>query len=145
LPAPNPPLPARNDCFGQQVERVGSVAPTALPGGGELLRVRLLWQSIQATERPYTAFVQLLGVSVNPATGNHIWAQVDAQPDPTSPTDNWLPGELALDEQALPLPASLPGGSYQLIVGLYDPGDGRRLALPDGTDFAILSVYPAPS
>jgi hypothetical protein len=93
-------------------------------------------------ERPYTAFVQLVGTATNPATSNRVWAQQDAPPDRAHATDGWLPGDLALDERTLDVPASLPDGQYQLIVGLYDQADGRRLALPDGNDFAVLATYP---
>jgi 4-amino-4-deoxy-L-arabinose transferase-like glycosyltransferase len=145
LAPPQPPLPARDDRLGERLALVGAVAPAKLPGRGETLHVRVLWQAIQAMERPYTAFVQLLGTAVNPATGNHVWSQVDAPPDPALPTSDWLPGDLALVEWALTVPADLPGGSYELIAGAYDPVDGQRLHAADGRDFVRIAVYPEPS
>ncbi len=43
------------------------------------------------------------------------------------PTSAWLPGELVVDERRVPLPASLPPGSYNVLVGWYDPHTGARL------------------
>jgi 4-amino-4-deoxy-L-arabinose transferase-like glycosyltransferase len=145
LAPPSPPLPARDDRLGDRLALVGAAAPEALPARGATLRVRLLWQSIEAMERPYTAFVQLLGSSVNPATGNHVWTQVDAPPDPTAPTSDWLPGDLALTDWMLAVPADLPGGSYELIAGVYDPLDGQRLRSPSGADFVRIATYPDPT
>jgi hypothetical protein len=139
---PAPPLPARHDRFGGQIDLVGADPARPELVAGKQLRLRLLWQAVTAMERPYTAFVQLVGTATNPATGNRVWAQQDAPPDRAHATADWLPGDLALDERTLEVPASLPDGQYQLIVGLYDQADGRRLALPDGKDFAVLATYP---
>jgi hypothetical protein len=143
LAPPSPPLPKRDDRFGGDIALVGVVVPDRLPAAGESLRLRLLWQAIRAMERPYTAFAQLVGSTPNPATGNPVWAQLDGAPDREAPTSDWLPGDLALDERALPL-GTLPAGRYRLIVGLYDPDGGARLKLPDGADYVELASYTVP-
>jgi hypothetical protein len=45
----------------------------------------------------------------------------------------------------LTVPADLPGGSYELIAGAYDPADGQRLRVPTGLDFVRIAAYPDPS
>jgi hypothetical protein len=83
----------------------------------------------------------LVGSATNPATGNPVWGQVDRPPDPARPTDDWLPGDWALDERTLTLPADTPPGEYRLIVGLYEADSGARLRLSGGGDHAALAVW----
>jgi hypothetical protein len=139
-PAP-PPLPARDDRFGGQVALVGAVLPAEAPRPGGQLALRLLWRAVEAPERGYTAFAQLVGSVTNPATGNAVWAQVDRPPDPARPTDDWLPGDWGLDERTLALPSDLPSGEYRLIVGLYDPVSGARLTAASGADHVVLATW----
>ncbi len=61
-------------------------------------------------------------------------AQQDNVPvEGLAPTNSWAPGELIRDPYRLSLPADLPAGTYQLLVGMYDGGGRRPIALPDGT------------
>ena len=99
---------------------------------GMALRVRLYWETAQALDRPYTVFVQLVGQTTNPATGNPLWAQRDTYPqDGRRPTDDWVPGEVIVDEHELVVPSAAPAGRYYVQVGLYDLTTGRRLAVAD--------------
>jgi hypothetical protein len=139
---PSPPLPPRHDRFGNLIELVGAVTPTEPLASGATIEVTLLWQAIQASERPYTAFVQIVGERLNPATGNAVWAQSDGPPGGDRPTNEWLPGDLALDRRRLVLPDALPPGRYELIVGLYDQDDLRRLTLLNGRDHVLLRDWP---
>jgi hypothetical protein len=42
---------------------------------------------------------------------------------------------MALDDaHTIPLPPDLQPGTYRLLVGLYDPVTGARLALPGGEE-----------
>lgn len=141
LAPPDPPLPARQDRFGGLIDLVGAELAEPALEPGQPMRLRLLWQSVTAMERSYTAFLQLLGPVANPATGIPIWAQLDAPPERARPTSEWLPGDLALDERVLDVPRGLPGGDYRLIVGLYDPETGQRLLLPGGADHAELASW----
>ena len=53
---------------------------------------------------------------------NHqVAVSTDAQVDPR----DWLPGEHAV-QHALPLPASLTAGAYQVAVSIVDPSGQRR-------------------
>ncbi len=87
------------------------------------------WDVRAPLDRDYLLFMHLLD-----ARGQRV-AQIDVAPGgaifPASST--WLPGQQIAVPVPLPLPADLPAGSYQLVVGLYDPQQGERLALSSGT------------
>jgi mannosyltransferase len=121
-----PALAARDDRFGGQVALVGAEVTH-----GERVTARLLWRAFAPAERPYTAFVQVLGVD------GRVLAQVDRAPDPGRPTWDWLVGDWALDERVL----EVPPGPGRLIVGLYDPESRARLRLPGGADYVELAAW----
>jgi hypothetical protein len=55
-----------------------------------------------------------------------------AQLDLPLPTRQWAPGQFAMTELPIAVPANAPAGEYRLLIGLYDPAGGPRLALaPD--------------
>ena len=55
-------------------------------------------------------------------------AQHDGPPlEGASPTSTWQPGDLKYDIHPIPLPASLPAGTYQLAVKVYWYGDNQPL------------------
>ena len=79
----------------------------------------------------YTVFVHLVGAGGDDAA----LAQGDGPPlDGRWPTSLWPPGLTLDDNHTVPLPENLAAGTYQLLVGLYDPATGERLRLPDGRD-----------
>jgi hypothetical protein len=109
--------------------------PRARPGGD--LTVTLYWRAPSSVERPYTAFVQLIGPH-NPATGNPLWGQHDSPPvDGTFPTDRWPADLIVRDRHTLTVDPAAQPGAYQLIAGMYDPATGERLAVPDAPDDAL--------
>ncbi len=68
-------------------------------------------------------------------------AQGDAPPMAGRwPTSLWLPGLTVDDVHTITRPPDLPAGTYHLLVGLYDPGTGDRLSLPDGRDAMRLPI-----
>jgi hypothetical protein len=100
----------------------------------EQLRFSLSWQADRRPVGDYTVFAQLLDRDGRLAAG------FDRPPlDGAYPTSTWLPGQAILDPRAIPLEGT-PPGDYRLLVGLYDPLTGQRLATPAGTDFAELAV-----
>ncbi len=100
---------------------------------GQVLPLRLVWQIEQPLERDYTIFVQLL------TAAGTLAAQHDSPPQSGYyPTSQWLSGEAVSDQHGLFLPADLPAGDYQLILGLYDPATGQRLPTATNTDFITL-------
>ena len=96
---------------------------------GAALPVELTWQGQAPISEDYYVFIHLLD-----STGN-IVAQADGQPALWArPTSTWAVGETIVDRQGLWLPSDSPSGTFQLLVGLYQPADGQRLTLPDGAD-----------
>jgi hypothetical protein len=94
--------------------------------------LRLEWQTLEALDRNYTAFVHLVG------PGDNIADQDDAPPgDAFFPTSTWLPGDTILDEHHLEIPAAAPPGEYRLIVGLYDQPSGDRLQASDAEGLSL--------
>ncbi len=96
------------------------------------LSLRLYWRSDSPLPLDYTTFVHLRDVA-----GNTV-AQKDQPPlNGAYPTSLWDPGEIIADTISVPLPADLPTGEYQLVVGLYDLGTGVRLAVPGSADNSL--------
>jgi hypothetical protein len=97
---------------------------------GEALPLSLFWRADQPVAESYAVFMQLLDGQ------GGLQAQVDAVPvGGFRPTDAWQPGEVIRDNYAFMVPADLPPGEYQLIVGLYSPSTVERLPVraADGT------------
>ena len=54
-------------------------------------------------------------------------AQADGPPlDGWYPTSQWPAGEIVVDERKFVLPADVPAGTYDLVVGFYDLNSGQR-------------------
>lgn len=105
-----------------------------VPTPGQRLSLTLYWQSLVPLEEDYTIFVHLLD-----ADGN-LAAQHDAPPlGRLYPTSAWVAGDIFTHQAVLQLPAHLPGGEHDLLVGLYTfpdlvrlPVAGDRPHAPDG-------------
>lgn len=89
-------------------------APHAHPG--TTLALALYWRVERQPPQDYTVYVHLLNEQ------GTITAQRDLPPlDGSLPTTQWKTGDLIRDDQDLALPANIPNGTYQLVVGMYDP------------------------
>lgn len=89
------------------------------------LKLTLYWRAEAILPVNYTTFVHLRN-----SAGENV-AQKDQPPLAGAyPTSLWDPGEIIADEITLPLPAELPAGQYQLVVGLYRFDTGQRLTVP---------------
>ena len=103
------------------------------PDQGQL-PVTLFWELEQSQSQPLTGAVHLV---------RQVGEQPIAQDDETLLSPFWtlpaLPtGEVLPNRHALPLPADLPAGTYQLFALLYDPATGERRMLPSGADMVSL-------
>jgi hypothetical protein len=58
------------------------------------------------------------------------------------PTSVWDQGEVVDDHHTLVLPANLPDGDYQVIIGLYSVDSGVRLPALDGESNPIGDSIP---
>jgi hypothetical protein len=102
---------------------------------GQPLDLTLYWHALKPMAYAYTTFVHLLDKSGN------VIAQTDLVPGHGDwPTTTWLPGEWLTDTIPLSLPADLPPGDYDLLIGWYYWETGERLpVLVEGTDDQTVS------
>ena len=96
--------------------------------GTRTFRATYHWNVQDQISRNYTVFVHF-------STYGVISAQQDHAVSPA--TSEWQPGQRVNDGPwNITLPANLPDGDYDWLIGLYDPSDGSRVALQgvdDGT------------
>jgi len=105
------------------------------------LVVLTYWQPIRNAESDLKVFVHLVPAD---AQTNAPVAQDDQYPqDGRISSLRWAEHDLFRDVYALPV-ASLPPGTYRLLIGLYDAGSGRRVTLPDGHDSYYAATIDLP-
>jgi 4-amino-4-deoxy-L-arabinose transferase-like glycosyltransferase len=121
--------------FGGQMRLVGYSAPSALRNGGRL-PLKLYWQGQTKMTTNYIVFVHLLNQN-----GEKV-AQRDTAPrNGARDTSLWQPGEPFEDDQSLDLATDLPPGRYKVVVGVYRPVDGARLAVQPGSGDNLLELF----
>jgi uncharacterized membrane protein len=122
--------------FGEDPPLLRLTAATVdeLPMNGSAeIRFALEWWAHQSlVEQPfdYSLFAHLLNEQ-----GDKV-AQRDWQPHDDwgpRPMSSWFEATSLVDEETLPLPADLPPGNYELIIGVYNWQTGERLPAV-GTD-----------
>jgi hypothetical protein len=97
------------------------------------LHLTLYWRSESPLPIDYTTFVH-----IRDAAGKTV-AQKDQPPlNGAYPTSLWDPGETIADEITIPLPETLPAGSYQIVIGFYDFNTGQRLAVPNNPEDSFM-------
>ena len=125
-PDPTPPAQPLAVTIGAGLLYLDGVSLTQRPlRAGEPLTFTLYWRNGPVTPTfDYALFAQLFD-----SAGNKV-AQLDWQPHDAlgpRPMTSWLAGEAIQDRQTLALPADLPPGAYQLLVGVYNWQTGERL------------------
>jgi hypothetical protein len=109
-----------NALFG---DRMRLVEYTAVQERGRLI-LELYWRSERWMDTDYKVFVHI----ADPVTGIPA-AQSDLEPHYGAyPTTWWWPGEGVHEKISISV-GSLPAGSYDIAVGVYDPTTGERLSL----------------
>lgn len=94
----------------------------------------LVWLAAGATDTAYTVFAQLV------SDDGRVLAQSDSPPaDGARPTTGWREGEYIEDAHTLTFHADATAGTARLIVGLYDPVSGARVAA-GATDYLALQT-----
>ena len=102
------------------------VGETAVPG--QTLTVTTHWFKTSSPE-PVKIFLHLTDEAGN------IVAQWDGL---GAKWQGWRPQSLLRQTHAIPLPADLPPGRYEVRLGLYNPENGRRLPTTAGQDSIVL-------
>jgi len=95
-----------------------------LPTAGKSLALTLYWQALEADERDHVIFAHLVGPD------GLLIAQQDAPPLGGSyPASEWTSGDVFLHRVVLRIPADVPPGEYDLLVGMYTYPDIERLTV----------------
>jgi hypothetical protein len=113
---------SRDHTLGEAISLIDAEIEPRTIQPGQQINVRLRWQARQTVRQRYTTFVQLIA-----ADGG---AAVSVEGDPNggaAPTWRWQAGDMIADTWQLKLPADLQPGSYQVVVGMYDPATQQRL------------------
>ncbi len=122
--------------FGNIFALSGVTLPETVTPGSDV-PLTLHWESLAETATDYTVFVHVVD-----SEGGLI-AQQDRPPmGGFAPTHTWSPGLQIDDTLAIPLPADLTPGPYEVRAGLY-VGDSRLPVSQDGTprgDYAVVGV-----
>lgn len=119
--------------FSGQASLLGADCPANCQAApGQTLTLTLHWRADAPLNHNYTVFTHLLNSAET--------VLVNADHAPPKPTQGWVPGEIIADNVPLPLPATLPSGTYTLEVGLYNAADPAlsRLPLTNGNTRLIL-------
>lgn len=112
--------------FADAIELVGANYPESIRRPGKIT-LELFFKVRARPPAGYKIFVHVDGPATPRLIGDH---------DPvakTFPTAHWLPGEYIRDVVDIDAPLmTTPAGSYQIFVGFWPGGDGRRLKVTQG-------------
>lgn len=89
---------------------------------GQMQTITLTWQINQAIPTDYTVFIHF-----RDATGQNVFTGDGPPLAGWYPTSWWLPGEIVPDRHTVTIPPDIPPGTYQLVVGWYEPLTNTRL------------------
>jgi len=129
--------------FGNIVElKSAEIIRPPMPTGETVVTV--IWQPLDVSDTPLTAFVHLVG-EPNPETGTPLWRQDDHPPqNGRILTTTWDTTTSYQDTFQLPRTAELPSGEYRILIGLYNPETGERLTTTDGSDAEQIGTISIP-
>ncbi len=108
-------------------EAVALLDQQAAPG--DVIRVAVDWRTDAPVEDSFFTFTHLLD-----ADGSLVTQRDGIPGGGLLPMTDWEAGETVTDRYALQLPPDLAPGSYRLITGIYNPANGLRLRVTDGSD-----------
>ncbi len=129
IPLPTEALPAhvqhRAD-FAGQLRLLGYMVHNESAHPGETIDVELYWQALMGPGEDFWPRLQLLD-------GEKVLAELTEKPVAgTYPTAWWKAGELVRDPHALPIPATVPPGAYDLYLSLVRAADGQPIEFKPG-------------
>ena len=130
--------PAGNDVK-ETVMLLGYDLSSAKVVPGDEITVTLHWQTVQVLAIDYTSYVHLVTED-----GQGI-AQSDHRPGGDIYSSSyWHVGEVLRDSHTFSVPSNLPGGIYQLRVGMYyQPQPGVIAGMGDGTEIGTIAIRVA--
>jgi hypothetical protein len=106
--------------FGKEIEFLGYDLESSDLGRYNL---RLVWRAAREPSENYTVFVHLLDRDGTCC----LWQSSEVPRQGSSPTDDWLPGEVVIDEYEIEIPEELAAGQYALEIGFFLAESGVRL------------------
>jgi hypothetical protein len=123
--------------FGGEIELLGYDLRSVEPGKAEL---SLVWQAASEPADSYTVFVHVL----DPEGVCCAWQKDMIPGQGAQPTDQWLAGEVVVDNYLIEMPQDAAAGAYPIEVGLYRPQNGQRLlvTIPGLRDNDVLYLRP---
>ncbi|MBC8132737.1 MAG: glycosyltransferase family 39 protein [Deltaproteobacteria bacterium] len=114
--------------FGDAIEIVGAQYPESVRRPGKI-PLELFFRVKTRPPAGYKIFVHFDGPATPRVIGDH---------DPVGkafPTANWLVGEYIRDLYEVEVPLmTTPAGTYQILMGFWPGGDGRRLKITKGAN-----------
>jgi hypothetical protein len=112
--------------FADSIELVGADYPETVRRPGKI-PLDLIFRIKKAPPAGYKIFIHYDGPAAPRVIGDH---------DPLNkafPTASWLPGEYIRDHYDTEVPLmTTPAGTYQVFVGFWPGGEGRRLKITQG-------------
>jgi mannosyltransferase len=116
------PLQGSDALLGEQIRLTSYALSSQEITSGDVLQLQLKWQAEHQPVSNFTVFVQLLD------SRNQVVAQRDAPPGDL-PTSDWQAGDEIVDNHGVLVPHGTAPGDYKLILGMYNPETGQRLAM----------------
>lgn len=132
--------------FANQMSILGfEMAPAGSVAAGQDLTLSLYWQAEATVGQDYQAFVHLAD-----ETGRPLAQKDGPAGGSVYPTSKWVKGEVVLEERVVPVPADMPPGEYQILLGVYDLQTLQRLPVVSGAGgdsvrLGTVTVDPAPA
>jgi len=125
--------------FGDTLRLIGYDGLPDSASPGDEIGLRFYWQALRTPEENYALFVHL-----RPLDSETLLAQADGAPGPSArPTMTWtLHSETLVGEPLrLRIPPDSAAGDYRLIVGVYNPDSGQRLATAEGDGLLLERLH----
>ncbi|MFI5265776.1 MAG: glycosyltransferase family 39 protein [Chloroflexota bacterium] len=140
--SPSAPSPStRLDAQLGDLARLDGASLPATVKAGETFGVQEYWHALQQGTPDIRAFLHLVDAQ------GHLWAQAD---NLGYYAEDWQPGDTAVNDQRLELPAYAPPLPMRLMFGLYSSTTGQELPVRDasgasaGTQIALGTVHVQP-
>ncbi|HLQ33250.1 MAG TPA: glycosyltransferase family 39 protein [Chloroflexota bacterium] len=137
--APEPPARIQAELGG--LARLDGAAFPPSARAGQALHVQEYWHALRQGTPDVRAFLHLVDGQ------GHVWAQADSL---GYYAEDWQPGDAAINDQTLELPADAPPLTMRLLFGLYSASSGQQLEVRDasgaaaGTQIALGTIQVQP-